>query len=74
MNGKIYVQASGFPLSDQRRGLYEVVQAADGTSTWRQIIKGRIAPPLAFPPSGCNLAYFKVSYFGDTLQTKNLCN
>lgn len=74
VNGKIYVQASGFPLSDQRRGLYEVVQADNGTSTWRQVIKGRIEPPLAFSPSGCNVAFFKVSYFGDALQTQSLCN
>ena len=51
-----------------------MVQADNGTSTWRQVIKGRIEPPLAFPPSGGNVAYFKVSYSGDALQTQSLCN
>ena len=73
VNGKAYFLYSGFPLSNSQRGLYRVVDFGSGGTEWVHEIKGRIEPPLAFSPSGCKVAYFRVSRLGDSLQVKNLC-
>jgi len=71
---KVYMHIAGFPIKDSKRGLYQIVGLKDGETEWKQVIKGRIEPPLAFSPSGCMVAYYKVSYFGDNLKVKNFCD
>lgn len=74
VDGQVFFHFAGFPIKNARQGLYRVVKAAPGQSEWRHEIKGRIEPPLAFTPSGCRVAYFRVSRLGDELQVKELCN
>lgn len=71
--GKVFFQISGFPIPPSRRGLYELEAENDGTTKWRQVIKGRIEPPLAFSPSGCRVSFYQVSYWGDGLAEEELC-
>jgi hypothetical protein len=73
VNGEAFFLYSGFPLPNSQRGLYRVVDLGEGRAKWAHEIKGRIEPPLAFSPSGCKVAYFRVSRFGDSLQFRNLC-
>lgn len=73
VNGTAYFQYSGFPLPTSQRGLYMLVAESDGSTKWKQVISGRIEPPLAFSPSGCKVAYFQVSWLGDSLKTTNIC-
>lgn len=73
VNGEAFFLYSGFPLSSSQRGLYRVEDLGEGRSEWVHEIKGRIEPPLVFSPSGCRVAYFRVSRFGDGLQVRNLC-
>jgi hypothetical protein len=73
VKGEAYFLFSGFPLPTSQRGLYRVVEKAAGKTEWVHEIEGRIEPPLAFSPSGCKVAYFRVSRFGDSLQVRNLC-
>lgn len=74
VGGKAYFHVSGFPLATSKRGLYKVVFDGSGEAKWQQEIKGRIESPLAFSPSGCKVAYFQVSRFGDSLEVKDLCS
>lgn len=73
VNGIVYFHISGFPLPASQRGLYEVILTNAGRSEWRQVIEGRIEPPLAFSPSGCEVAFYRISYFGDRIETQNIC-
>ncbi|MCT4610856.1 MAG: hypothetical protein N4A70_16830 [Pelagimonas sp.] len=73
VNGEAFFLYSGFPLPNSQRGLYRVADFGEGSTEWVHEIKGRIEPPLAFSPSGCKVAYFRVSRFGDSLQFRNLC-
>ncbi len=73
VDGKLYFHVSGRPFPYAQRGLYEVVSAENGATSWRQVVKGRIEPPLAFSPSGCKVAFHRVSYFGNALEERNLC-
>ncbi len=73
VNGIVYFHVFGFPLPASRRGLYRVTPESGGKSSWSQVVSGRMEPPLAFSPSGCKVAYFQVSYFGDELQSDEIC-
>ncbi|MTI15940.1 hypothetical protein E1162_01665 [Rhodobacteraceae bacterium RKSG542] len=73
VNGEAFFLYSAFPLPKSQRGLYRVADLGAGRTEWVHEIKGRIEPPLAFSPSGCKVAYFRVSRFGDSLQVRNLC-
>ena len=73
VNGEAFFLYSGFPLTASQRGLYRVANLGSGRTEWIHEIEGRIEPPLAFSPSGCKVAYFRVSRLGDSLQVKNLC-
>ncbi len=73
VDGNIYFHIAGFPLSNTQRGLYKVNVSADGTTSWEQVIRGRIEPLLSFSPSGCKVAYMKVSRFGDKIDVTDLC-
>lgn len=73
VNGEAFFLYSGFPLTTSQRGLYRVANLGSGRTEWIHEIEGRIEPPLAFSPSGCKVAYFRVSRLGDSLQVKNLC-
>lgn len=73
VNGQAFFLYSGFPLKWSQRGLYKVIEHDDGRSEWLQVIKGRVEPPLSFSPSGCRVAYFRVSRFGDRLEVRELC-
>jgi hypothetical protein len=70
---KVFVHIVGFPLDLRQRGLYQLDIAADGSSDWVQLLPGRIEPPIAISPSGCRIAYFKVSRFGDGLELRDIC-
>lgn len=70
---QVFFHFAGFPIKNSKRGLYRVVDIGSGKTEWQHEIKGRIEPPLAFTPSGCKVAYFRVSRLGDTLQVKDLC-
>jgi hypothetical protein len=72
-NGEAFFLYSGFPLTASKRGLYRVANLGSGRTEWIHEIEGRIEPPLAFSPSGCKVAYFRVSRLGDSIQVKNLC-
>ncbi|MBO6865510.1 MAG: hypothetical protein JJ877_00585 [Thalassococcus sp.] len=74
VNGQAFFHYAGFPISKARQGLYRVVETTEGKSEWRHEIKGRIAPSLAFSPSGCKVAFFRVSYWGDELRVEDLCD
>ncbi|WP_157046574.1 hypothetical protein [Roseovarius sp. 217] len=74
VNGKVFFQVSGSPIPSSRRGLYELVQEADESTSWRQVIEGRVEPPMAFSPSGCHVAFYRVSYLGNALEEKNVCS
>ena len=74
VNGQAFFHFAGFPISNARQGLYRVVETTSGQSEWRHEIKGRIEPPLAFSPSGCKVAFFRVSYWGDELRVEDLCD
>ena len=74
VNGEAFFLYSGFPLTASQRGLYRVANFESGKTEWIHEIEGRIEPPLAFSPSGCKVAYFSVSRFGDGLQVQNLCS
>lgn len=73
VNGEAFFHYSGFPLKSSRRGIFKVVELADGTTEWLHLVKGRVEPPLSFSPSGCQVAYFRVSRLGDGLETLELC-
>lgn len=73
VNGTAYFQYSGFPLPLVQRGLYKARPQPGGTAIWEHLIKGQIEPPLAFSPSGCQVAYFQMSTRGDSLETMTLC-
>jgi len=74
VNGEAFFLYSGFPLPSSQRGLYRVANLVSERTEWIHEIEGRIEPPLAFSPSVCKVAYFRVSRFGDSLQVKNLCD
>lgn len=74
VDGQAFFHFAGFPIKNTRQGLYRVVETIPGQSEWRHEIKGRIEPPLAFTPSGCKVAFFRVSYWGDELHVKELCD
>lgn len=73
VNGEAFFHYSGFPLKNSQRGIYKVVELGDGNTKWLHLIKGRVEPPLSFSPSGCQVAYFRVSRLGDRLETLDLC-
>ena len=70
---QVFFHFAGFPIKTSKRGLYRVVDIGSGKTEWHHEIKGRMEPPLAFSPSGCKVAYFRVSRFGNELQVQNLC-
>lgn len=73
VNDQVFFHFAGFPIKNSKSGLYRVVDIGSGKTEWHHEIKGRMEPPLAFTPSGCKVAYFRVSRFGDELQVQNLC-
>lgn len=71
--GRVFFLISGFPIKDDVKGLHEVIINEDGSSEWLQVINDRMEGPITFSPSGCQVAYYKVSYLGNELITKNIC-
>ena len=74
VGGRVFFHVSGFPIPSFRRGLYELEVANDGSTSWRQVIRGRIEPPLAFSPSGCRVSFYRVSFWGNSLEEEKLCS
>ena len=74
VDGTVFFHVAGFPIPPFRRGLYELDVANDGSTRWRQVISGRIEPPLAFSPSGCRVAFYQVSFWGNSLEEEKLCS
>jgi hypothetical protein len=63
--GNIYAHVWGYPVANNQRGIYQLVQAPSGPQ-WEKIVSGRPQPPLSFSPDGNKVAYFEISWFGDS--------
>jgi hypothetical protein len=62
--GNIFAHVWGYPVVNERRGIYRLKQASSGPY-WEKVVSGRPQPPLAFSPSGAKVAYFELSRWGD---------
>jgi len=62
--GNIFAHVWGYPVVNERRGIYRLKQASSGPY-WEKVVSGRPQPPLAFSPSGAKVAYFELSLWGD---------
>lgn len=62
--GNIFAHVWGYPVANERRGIYRLKQASSGPY-WEKVVSGRPQPPLAFSPSGAKVAYFELSRWGD---------
>lgn len=69
--GNIFAHVWGYPVVNERRGIYRLEQAASGPY-WEKVVSGRPQPPLAFSPSGTKVAYFELSRWGDRFVFANV--
>lgn len=73
VGGEVYMHIRGWPLPDSQRGLYRL-RADPSKPDWERLVPGRLSAPLAFSPSGCKVASYTVSYFGNALSVFDLCS
>jgi len=66
-NGVIYAHVWGYPVENNARGIYRLLQTQSGP-TWEKLVSGRPQAPLAFNPRGDRVAFFEISRLGDELR------